>query len=80
MALVACLGLGCYMHAQALAAACPSLNCLPMGVSLALAAACLGQAVGILGACPRARRAASSRIPAKLALAFFHFCVPKFIP
>ena len=80
MALAACLGLGCYMHAQALAVACPGLNCLPMGVALVLVAACPGQAVGILGACPHACRAASSRIPTKLALAFFHFCVPKFIP
>ena len=89
-ALAACLGLGCCMHAQALAAACspkpwmlhahalaaecpwgaalalaaacPCLGCLPMGAALALAAARLGQAVGIPGACPRARHAASPRI------------------
>ena len=48
--------------ALALAAACPCLGCLPMRAALALAAARLGQAVGIPGACPRARHAASPRI------------------
>ena len=116
--------LGCCMHAQALAAACPwgaalalaaacpGLGCLPMGAALALAAACpcldcvpmggcLGLGCCMSWACQHAHggllgrhwasqgharvhaaphRPASSRTPAKLARAFFPFCVPKFSP
>ena len=55
--------LGCCMHAQALAAACPwgaalalaaacpGLGCLPMGAALALAAACPGLGSMPMGGC-----------------------------
>jgi len=84
-----CLGLGCCMpmpwlraHGgllQALAAASPRLGCLPMGAALALAAARLGQALGIPGACPRARHAASPRIvphSSKIGSCLFPFLCP----
>src|SRR4029077_18748601 len=69
------------LHAHALAAACPCLGCLPMGPALALAAACpcLGQALGIPGACPRARHAASPRIvphSSKIGSCLFPFLCP----
>ena len=65
--------------ALALAAACPCLGSLPMGAALALAAARLGQALGIPGACPRARHAASPRIvphSSKIGSCLFPFLCP----
>ena len=65
--------------ALALAAACPCLGCLPMGAALALAAARLGQALGIPGPCPRARHTASPRIvphSSKIGSCLFPFLCP----
>ena len=61
------------LHAHALATACP------WGAALALAAARSGQAVGIPGACPRARHATSPRIvphSSKIGLCLFQFLCP----